>query len=104
MIAFVGPSSSTVSGTYTVDDREPRTVLDIKLDFKLGTVLDREIYNFSFKSCRAAPRHLRKASETMVDLPGVNLYYCIVVLNWSIPKSVCYALHLYIVTRLCSTC
>jgi hypothetical protein len=42
MIAFVGPSSSTVSAADMVDDREPRTVLDIKLDFKLGTVLDRE--------------------------------------------------------------
>jgi hypothetical protein len=41
MIAFVGPSSLPVSATYMVDDRELRTVLNIKLDFKLGTVLHR---------------------------------------------------------------
>jgi hypothetical protein len=41
IIAFVGPSLLTVSATYTVDDRELCMVLDIKLGFKIGTVLDR---------------------------------------------------------------
>jgi hypothetical protein len=43
MIAFVGPSSLTVSVTDTVDDREFCMVLDIKLGSKIRTVLDREI-------------------------------------------------------------
>jgi hypothetical protein len=42
MIAFVGPSLSTVPVTDTVDDRELCTVLGIKLGSKIGTVLDRE--------------------------------------------------------------
>jgi hypothetical protein len=42
MIAFVGPSSLTVSATDTVDDRELCMVLDIKLGSKIGTVLDIE--------------------------------------------------------------
>jgi hypothetical protein len=52
MIAFVGPSSLPVSATDTVDDRELHTVLDInlgtvqvgiKVDSKLGPVLDRRL-------------------------------------------------------------
>jgi hypothetical protein len=42
IIAFAGPSLLTVSATDTVDDRELRAVLDIKLGSKIGTVLDRE--------------------------------------------------------------
>jgi hypothetical protein len=43
MIAFVGPSSLTVSVTDTVDDRGLCMVLDIKLGSIIGTVLDREL-------------------------------------------------------------
>jgi hypothetical protein len=39
MIAFVGPS---LSATDTIDDRELRTVLDIQLGSRIGTVLDQE--------------------------------------------------------------
>jgi hypothetical protein len=42
MIAFVGPLLSAVLATDTVDDRELRTVLDIKLGSRIRTVLDRE--------------------------------------------------------------
>jgi hypothetical protein len=42
VIAFVGPSLSTVSAADTVDDRELCTVLDIKLGSRIGTVLDQE--------------------------------------------------------------